>query len=122
LGEQSGLLARQVGARAIVSDQRNSVASLLYYWRDQPEPVLAWPLGLTPIHQFELTRALSDATPLPLLFVSHCASPERLSAYFADVQDLGLFQARSGPTSGRMYQAFKLDRPRRPLGPLGPCA
>src|SRR5262249_6357037 len=68
LGEETGRLTRASGARAIVGDQRDEIASLIYYWRDRPEPVLAWQLGPTPGHQFELTRALSDSTPLPLLF------------------------------------------------------
>ena len=65
LGAEAGRLARQIGARAIVGDQRDDVASLLYYWRDQPEQVLAWPAGPVPTHQFELTKALSDPAPLP---------------------------------------------------------
>jgi 4-amino-4-deoxy-L-arabinose transferase-like glycosyltransferase len=121
LGEQAGRLARQAGARAIVGDQRDTVASLLYYWRDQPEPVQAWPLFARPEHQFDLTRALSDTTPRPILFVSYCGSSERLAQYFATVEPLDPLRTRTGPTTGRLYHAFRLDRPRRPIGPLGPC-
>jgi 4-amino-4-deoxy-L-arabinose transferase-like glycosyltransferase len=121
LGEQAGGLAQRVGARAIVGDQRDDVASLLYYWRDRPQPVLAWPMGPTATHQFELTRALSDATPLPLLFVSRCPAAGRLEAQFATVEALGVFDAPTGPTSTRTYHAFKLDGPRGPIRPLGPC-
>ena len=122
LGLETGRLARQVGARAIVGDQRDDVASLLYYWRDQPEPVFAWPSGATPSHQFELTRAISDATPLPILFVSRCPFEKRVSAAFTTVQALGTFEARMGPTSARTYHAFKADAPRGPIGPLAPCS
>ena len=45
LGERAGELARRVGARTIVGDARDDVASLSYYWRDQPEQVLAWQRG-----------------------------------------------------------------------------
>jgi 4-amino-4-deoxy-L-arabinose transferase-like glycosyltransferase len=121
LGEQAGRLARQAGARAIVGDQRDDVASLLYYWRDQPEPVLAWPSGPTPTHQFDLTRALSDATPLPILFVSRCPFERRLSTHFANVQPLGSFEARMGPTTARTYFAFKADAPSGPIGPIAAC-
>jgi hypothetical protein len=122
LGLETGRLARQVGARAIVGDQRDDVASLLYYWRDQPEPVFAWPSGATPSHQFELTRAISDTTPLPILFVSRCPFEKRVSAHFTTVQALGTFAARMGPTSARTYHAFKADAPRGPIGPLAPCS
>jgi 4-amino-4-deoxy-L-arabinose transferase-like glycosyltransferase len=121
LGEQAGALARQVGAAAIAGDQRNDLASLIYYWRDQPESVFAWPTGRAPTHQFELTRALPAAPPLPLLFVSSCGLGTRLSAHFASVEKVGSFQAPMGPTSARTYHAFKLDAPRGPVGPLAPC-
>ena len=121
LGQEAGRLAGTVGARAIVGDQRDETASLIYYWRDRPQPVLAWQLGPTPGHQFELTRALSDATPLPLLFISRCSLTGRLSAQFTTVEPLGAFDTPTGPTSSRTYFAFKLDQPRGPIRPLGWC-
>lgn len=121
LGEQAGHLARRVGARTIVGEYRNHVATMLYYWRDQPEQVLAWPSGPTAEDHFELTRAFTDAALTPVLFVSHCAAPGRLAVYFASVEALGQFQTPTGPTSARTYFAFKLDDRRGPIGPLGAC-
>jgi 4-amino-4-deoxy-L-arabinose transferase-like glycosyltransferase len=121
LGTESGRLARQVGAGAIAGHQRDDVASLLYYWRDQPEQVVAWPIESKATHQFELTRALSNATPRPILFVSRCSAATRLSEQFTTVEPLGAFTTPTGPTSARTYHAFKLDGPRGPIGPLGPC-
>jgi 4-amino-4-deoxy-L-arabinose transferase-like glycosyltransferase len=121
LGERAGTLARRVGARAIVSDQRDEVASLLYYWRDQPEQVLVWPKGLVPDHHFELTRALTDAAPQPILFVSRCPHGGRLAAQFASVEPLGSFEAPTGPTTARTYYAFKLDARQGSIRPLGWC-
>jgi 4-amino-4-deoxy-L-arabinose transferase-like glycosyltransferase len=121
LGEQAGELARRSGARTIVSDERDDEASLMYYWRDQPERVLAWPLTAVPDHQFELTRALTDAAPLPILFVSRCGNPDRLARQFSEVEPLGTFDAATGPTSARRYFAFKLDGWRGPVQPLGSC-
>ena len=92
---------------------------MIYYWRDQPEQVLAWPAGPVPEDQFELTRAFTDAAPEPILFVSHCAAPARLAAYFTSVEPLGQFETPTGPTSARTYFAFKLDGRRGPIGPLG---
>lgn len=121
LGEDAGRLARSAGARAIAGDQRDTVASLSYYWRDRPEAVYAWPSGPVPAHQFEITRALTDAAPEPILFVSPCGKPERLAAYFAEVTPLGRIEAPTGPTSARGYFAFKLDQRNRAIGPLAPC-
>jgi 4-amino-4-deoxy-L-arabinose transferase-like glycosyltransferase len=121
LAERAGELARQTGARTIVSDARDDEASLLYYWRDQPEQVLAWRQGAAPDHQFDLTHALTDAAPLPILFVSRCGSPNRLARQFAHVEPVGAFVAPTGPTSARTYFAFKLNGLHGPLQPLGIC-
>lgn len=121
LGEQAGHLARRMGARTIVGELRNEVASMLYYWRDQSEQVLDWPAGSVPEDHFELTRALTDAAPQPILFITHCPLTARLSAYFASVEPLGEFRTPTGPTSERLYLAFKLDGRRGPIGSLGAC-
>ena len=121
LGERAGELARRAGARTIVGEFRDDEASLIYYLRDQPELVLAWPRGPVPEHQFELTRAFTAAAPQPVLFVSRCSLPTRLSAQFASVEPLGQFDAPTGPRSVRTYFAFKLDGRRGPIQPLGGC-
>jgi 4-amino-4-deoxy-L-arabinose transferase-like glycosyltransferase len=121
LGNRAGTLARRIGARTIVSDSRDDEASLLYYWRDQPEQVLAWPYGQLPDHQFDMTRALTESAALPILFVSHCGNSERLAQQFRDVDFLGTFETPTGPTSARTYFAFKLDGWRSSLRPLGTC-
>ncbi len=121
LGEQAGRLARHAGARTMAGEYRDAVASMLYYWRDQPEQILAWQVGPVPDHHFELTRALTDAAPLPILFVTYCPSPARLDDYFSKVELVGRIEAPTGPTSGRVLYAFKLEMPRKPIGPLGLC-
>jgi hypothetical protein len=94
---------------------------MLYYWRDQSEQVLAWPAGPVPEDHFELTRAFTETAPQPVLFVTHCPSTARLAAYFSSVEPLGEFRTPTGPTSERIYQAFKLDGRRGPIGPLAAC-
>jgi 4-amino-4-deoxy-L-arabinose transferase-like glycosyltransferase len=121
LGERAGGLARQSGARTIASDERDGEASLMYYWRDQPEGVLAWQVTAVPDHQFDLTRGLSDTAPLPILFVSRCGNSNRLARQFSEVEPLGTFETATGPASVRRYFAFKLDGRRGPLQPLGGC-
>jgi hypothetical protein len=121
LGERTGALARSVGARTIAAEFRDDVASLLYYRRDQSEQVRAWQRGPIPDHQFELTRALDDTAPQPILFVTRCTSTERLAAQFATVEPLAPFAVPTGPTTGRQYYAFKLDGRRGPIRPLGGC-
>jgi hypothetical protein len=121
LGERAGALAREVGARTIVAEARDDEASVIYYWRDQPQQVLAWPLTAVPTHQFERTRALTDAAPRPMLFVTRCSLTTRLTAQFSTVEPLGPFQVPTGPTTTRAYYAFKLDGLRGSVRPIGPC-
>jgi hypothetical protein len=109
LGEQAGAIAQRVGAKAIVGAERDDEASLLYYWRDKPEPVLAWPTGPVANHQFDITRALTNDTPLPILFVSRCGDGTRLAGQFANVELAGVFGTPTGPTTRRTYYAFRLD-------------
>lgn len=122
LGEQAGKLARRVGARTIVGDYRFDVASLMYYWRDQPEQILTWPHRSDPDNVFDLKRVLSDAAPMPILYVTECNETEPFASYFTEITPLGQFVTPTGPTTGRTYFAFKLDGPRKPIGPLGPCS
>jgi hypothetical protein len=121
LGERTGALARRSGARAIVGELRDDEASLFYYWRDQPEQIFAWQRGPVPDHQFEISHPLTDATPLPLLFVSRCPATARLAAQFTSVEPLGTIEAPTGRKTMRIYYAYKLDGRRGPIQPLGGC-
>jgi 4-amino-4-deoxy-L-arabinose transferase-like glycosyltransferase len=121
LGEQAGAIAQRVGAKAIVGAERDDEASLLYYWRDKPEQVLAWPTGPVANHHFDITRALTNDTPLPILFVSRCGDGTRLASQFGHVDLAGVFGAPTGPTSRRTYYAFRLDGLLGPIRPLPNC-
>jgi hypothetical protein len=121
LGEQAGALARKVGARSIVAEQRDDEASLLYYWRDQPEKVYAWPHSEIPDHQFDLTNALTDAAAQPVLFISRCGEVARIGEQFATIEPVGSFTAPTGPKSSRLYVAYKLDGRRGPIRPIRVC-
>lgn len=121
LGDAAGRLAERAGARTIVAEQRDDEASLMYYQRNGGRPVLAWPTGPTPEHQFDLTRRFTAGAPAPALFITHCGATERLTRQFAQVEPLGGFAAPTGPTTTRDYVAFKLSAPRGAIVPLGPC-
>ncbi len=124
LGTEARRLAHRVGARTIVADWRPEIAALLYYLRDEPEHVVGWPSGPVPAHHFDIARPISEAMPEPFLLITQCPSPSRLSrlsAYFVNVQPLGMFSVPTGPTSVRTYFGFKLEDRRGPIGPLGAC-
>jgi 4-amino-4-deoxy-L-arabinose transferase-like glycosyltransferase len=116
-GRTVGHLARKLGISTIASDMRADVASLLYYWRDQPEQILAWPADDLP--HFELTRALTAEAPQPVLFVSECPVADRLEKFYAKVTPLGIFGFDDPVPRG--FAAFRLESPRGPIGPLAQC-
>jgi len=116
-GRAIGELARAQGAPTIASDTRANVASLLYYWRDQPERILAWPTKDLPY--FDLTRQLTPSAAGPVLFVSDCAGVERFETFYAKVTPLGVF-VPSGPAP-RTFFAFKLEEPRGGISPMPEC-
>jgi 4-amino-4-deoxy-L-arabinose transferase-like glycosyltransferase len=117
-GRTVGQLARKLGISTIASDTRAEVASLLYYWRDQPEQILAWPTA-DDLPGFELTRGLTAAAPQPVLFVTQCQDVDRLMEFYAKVTPLGIF-VPDDPVP-RAFAAFTLEAPLGPIRPLAPC-
>jgi 4-amino-4-deoxy-L-arabinose transferase-like glycosyltransferase len=117
-GRTAGELARRLGIAVIASDTRAEVASLLYYWRDQPEQILAW-ATTEDLPGFEVTRGLTAAAAQPVLFVSQCQDEDRLEKFYARVTPLGVI-VPAGPMP-RAFTAFTLEEPRGLLAPLAPC-
>ena len=58
LGEAVQQKAREVNAKTVAAEGRHEVASLIYYLRNAPQPVLSWPVGDNPDSQFDMTSAL----------------------------------------------------------------
>jgi 4-amino-4-deoxy-L-arabinose transferase-like glycosyltransferase len=124
LGEAVEKKAREVNAKSVVAEGRHEVASLIYYLRNVPQPVLSWPVG-DPDSQFDMTNALDASTAEPVLFVTPCPHEDRLARVFAQVKPLGAVTVPSGPTSQRSYGLFLLSGKgvaSGPIPPLGRCA
>jgi 4-amino-4-deoxy-L-arabinose transferase-like glycosyltransferase len=116
-GRTIGQLARKLSIPTIASDTRANVASLLYYWRDQPEQVLAWPTDELP--NFELTHSLTAKALQPVLFASDCSGTDRFEKFYAKVTSLGTFL--TDDPAPRWISAVKLEDPRGPITPLPAC-
>jgi hypothetical protein len=121
LGAQVSMLATAQGARGIAAEQRDLVASLLYYTRDTTLPVWSSAQARAPAHQFDIDRTLTQSTPTPLLFVSACEFPSRYTARYAQVQPLGPIFTPTGTRSQRRYFAFKLAGATGNDAPIGRC-
>jgi 4-amino-4-deoxy-L-arabinose transferase-like glycosyltransferase len=118
----AGQMARQAGAKTIVSESRSEFAALQYYWRDQPEKVLWWRSVELP--DFELKQALTQSSPEPIVFVTGCSSLDKVRSVYAEVEPLGPFAAPIGvlPENGvRTFYGFRLRGPKGPIAPFAGC-
>jgi hypothetical protein len=115
--QTAGALAHRLAIPTIATEVRAEVASLLYYWRDRPETVRAWPTADLPT--FEATLSLNPDGPQPVLFVTTCATAARLTPYYGKVTYLGVFTPDDPVV--RAFHAFRLEEPRGAIGPLEAC-
>lgn len=121
LGTQVSALAQAQGARGIAAEQRDVVASLIYYARGAGVPVWSLPTARAPAHQFDIDRPLTSGAPEPLLFVSPCELPRRYAARYAQVEPLGPIVTPTGANSQRRFFVFRLAGATGVAAPFGPC-
>jgi 4-amino-4-deoxy-L-arabinose transferase-like glycosyltransferase len=119
LANQAGQLVTAADANTIVGEDRGTVAALLYYLRDRPVQILAWPSPLIPM--FDMTRPLTTDARQPTIFVTECPSARRLAAHYAMVDQLGEIRSVTGPTTSRNYTVFRLGAPMGEITALPPC-
>jgi 4-amino-4-deoxy-L-arabinose transferase-like glycosyltransferase len=121
LGEAIGNLARHAAAPTVVSEEYYELALLFYYLRGENLRLFLWPVGTGPKTHYDLNYSATEDVTTPILFVSQCPAVMRLEEYYRVVVPLGQLEVRTGPTSNRLYFAFKLDVPRGAIGQLSKC-
>lgn len=121
LGDSVAQIAQKAGARTVAVEGRGEVAALIYYLRDRPVRTVTWQAWASPQHHFEMMRSLHDSDKESVLFVSACPYTTRLNRYFAEVTPLGQIAPKSGPSTARYYQTFKLEKRKAEIGHLGAC-
>ncbi len=99
--------------QAILTDDREQTASLLYYARAEPTPVLAWRTGPRPRDHFELMQPFVPGQPEPLLLVTRKTDPSGVTGAFQKAEELG---SPGGLTqvNGRKLRFFSLSGYRKP--------
>jgi len=90
---------------AVLSDERELTASLIYYARSEPTPILAWRGEGRPRDHFELTRDYAASQLQPVLLVSQRSEVSNVTGAFANVESV---EAKRSP-------AAKASTPLRPL-------
>ena len=84
---------------AVVTDDRQLTAELLYYLHRPDTPVLALRNGPRPRDHYELTRAFARGSPEPVLLVTLRPLPARALQLFAEAQRLADRQVAAGNTT-----------------------
>jgi hypothetical protein len=121
LGQAVGDFAWRFDTPTVVAEEHYELSLLLYYLRNDHLHAFLWPSGAPAESYYDVEYVLPNDAPRPILLVSQCPVAARLAQYYEDVEPLGRFDVRTGPTSARFFFAFKLDQPRGPIGALAKC-
>ena len=103
--------------RAVVTDERMLTASLLYYMRAEPTPVLAWRQpGAKPRDHFELMREYRSSAGSPVLLVSLNPAASGIPGSFTSAKPLPSIVVKGSDKKGgtRTHYLFELSGPKAP--------
>jgi 4-amino-4-deoxy-L-arabinose transferase-like glycosyltransferase len=95
--------------RAVLTDDRASIASLLYYMRGEPTPLHAWRIRGAPHDHFELTRPHTANTPEPILLVSLYQESAGVVRHFSQAKPLKRLDIATGRSGSRPFWLFSLS-------------
>ncbi len=100
----------QVGVfSAVLTDDREVVASLKYYLPERDVPVVVWGRPGPPLNHFELTSLIDRANGRRVLYVATAEHPENTLARFTAVQSDGEFVIRVGARQQRRFHFYILE-------------
>lgn len=95
---------------AIMSDDREDMASLFYYMRDRKLPLRMWP-SETARNQYELTHRLRDDETANVLFVTRRSDVSAITNAFASSSRIGTLETRLDSKRKRIFFLFALKGP-----------
>jgi 4-amino-4-deoxy-L-arabinose transferase-like glycosyltransferase len=101
----AGVARAGAGADAIVVDDRELMAELLYYAKGAP-PLYALNSNGRIDNHFEAFRAFDPAQARTVLFASTGPSPAAIEAGFTDIAAAGTIEARSKPGARRVIYLY----------------
>lgn len=101
--------AREGGFEAIVAEDREDMASLLYYTRDSGLPLYMWtPDSAHPTDHFQMSRAYTG-TPDRVLFITRRDDSSDVTARFDAAQEIEISSIRIGAKRGEpVFRTFHL--------------
>lgn len=115
--------ARAHGASIIVTERRRDTAALLYYGRQSPIWIAAWPAPVQgPEDHFQMDRPLSAIAvgARGVLAIADCRGADRFPGW-ARVIDLGELTAPAGAGAVRRWRLYRLEGPPTVVRRPRPC-
>jgi 4-amino-4-deoxy-L-arabinose transferase-like glycosyltransferase len=116
--------AQASGAPVVMAERRRETAALLYYGRDRPTAVAAWPArDRAPRDHFQMDRPLTAAVaarPGGVLAIAACPGIGRFVGW-ARVADLGELSAPAGVGAVRRWRLYRLEGPPPVIRAPTPC-
>jgi hypothetical protein len=103
--------AREGAFDAILAEDREDMASMLYYTRDSGVPIWMWaPDAAHPTDHFQMTRAYTGE-PARILFVTRREDATDVTGYFADAKEIEVSSAIIGEDRKRVFRLIELAEP-----------
>jgi len=109
-GAQIVSLAASNDVAAILSDDREDMASLFYYTRARTQPLRMWP-KLHAGNEYEAAYALRADEASNVIFVTRRTDSTDVTSAFADAQRIATIETRLDSKRTRIFFVFKLVGP-----------
>jgi hypothetical protein len=103
-------IASSANFTAILSDDREDMASLFYYTRDRSIPLRMWP-SEHPGNEYEAAYALTKDVASEVLFVTRRTNVDDIIHAFASHERIGKIETRLDSKRTRIFYVFKLKSP-----------
>ncbi len=95
---------------AILSDDREDMASLFYYTRARKQPLRMWPKK-NPANEYESSYALSPELTANVLFITRRTDARDITDAFASSERIGTIETRLDSKRKRIFYLFALKGP-----------
>ena len=103
--------AREGAYDAILAEDREDMASMLYYTRDSGVPIRMWtPDAAHPTDHFQMTRGYTGE-PARVLFVTRRDEASDVTGHFANAKEVEVSSAIIGKDRKRVFRLIALDEP-----------
>jgi 4-amino-4-deoxy-L-arabinose transferase-like glycosyltransferase len=109
-GETIMTIASSAPFTAIISDDREDMASLTYYTRDRKLPLRTWP-SANPGNEYEARHALTPDIASYVLLVTRRQDASNITSTFTSTERIGTIETRLDAKRTRIFYLYALTGP-----------